>query len=246
MTADLLVPPAEELLTAWEHGLSAETARAELLLGVLGIADSDRLPLGRRNLLLLQARLTLFGAVAEVVAPCADCGEQLEADLSVADLLSGLPAPSDDPVTVRSRGYAVRLRLPTAADLVALPQEVDAAVREILARCVVEARRGQGPVDPGRLPAGVVARADEALAAADPAAVLDVALECPACGAGAQLALDPVRLLWSEVDAWAWRLLAEVHVLATAYGWAEADVLELSPTRRHAYLHVCGAGEAGA
>lgn len=243
MTADLLVPPAQDLLTAWEHGQTAGSARADLLLAALGVADSEALPIGRRNRLLLEARLVLFGAIAEVVAPCGDCGEQLEAELSVADLLRGLPGPGDDPVTVRSREYAVRLRLPTAPDLVALPDDVDAAAREILARCVVEARRGQVPVEPGRLPAGVVALADEALAAADPAAVLDLALECPACGAGATLPLDPVRLLWSEVDAWAWRLLAEVHLLAGAHGWAEAAVLEMSPTRRQAYLHLCGAGE---
>lgn len=243
MTADLLVPPAQELLTAWEHGLSAEPARADLLLTALGVADSQSLPLGRRNRLLLQARLALFGTVAEVVAPCGECGEQLEAELSVADLLQGIPRPGDDPVTVRSREYAVRLRLPTAADMVALPEDVDAAAVEILARCVVDARRGQGSVEPGRLPARVVALADEALAAADPAAVLDLSLECPACGAGATLGLDPVRLLWSEVDAWAWRLLAEVHLLAAAHGWAEAAVLEMSPTRRQAYLHLCGAGE---
>jgi len=243
MTADLLVPPTQDLLAAWEHGLSAESARADLLLAALGVTDSEALPLGRRNRLLLQARLALFGAVAEVVAPCGDCGEQLEAELSVADLLRGLPGPRDDPVTVRSREYAVSLRLPTAADLVELPDDVDAAAVEILARCVVEARRGQGPVEPRRLPARVVALADRALAAADPGAVLDLALDCPACGASATLALDPLRLLWSEVDAWAWRLLAEVHLLAAAHGWAESAVLDMSPTRRQAYLHLCGAGE---
>jgi hypothetical protein len=32
------------------------------------------------------------------------------------------------------------------------------------------------------------------------------------------------------------RFLDEVHVLARAYGWAEAEILRLSEARRSAYL----------
>jgi hypothetical protein len=47
--------------------------------------------------------------------------------------------------------------------------------------------------------------------------------------------------LWTEVRAAARRLLLEVHALASSYGWREADVLEMSPPRRHAYLSMVGA-----
>ena len=42
--------------------------------------------------------------------------------------------------------------------------------------------------------------------------------------------------LWHEVDAWALRLLRDVHRLARAYSWREADILALSPSRRQCYL----------
>ena len=38
------------------------------------------------------------------------------------------------------------------------------------------------------------------------------------------------------MDARAQRLLMEVHLLARAYGWREADILGMSPARRNAYL----------
>jgi hypothetical protein len=33
--------------------------------------------------------------------------------------------------------------------------------------------------------------------------------------------------------------MIEVHELASAYGWAERDILEMSPHRRHFYLEAC-------
>ena len=47
-------------------------------------------------------------------------------------------------------------------------------------------------------------------------------------------------LLWSEIHAWARQLLRDVHALARAYGWREADILALSPTRRGIYLELLG------
>ena len=41
-------------------------------------------------------------------------------------------------------------------------------------------------------------------------------------------------------DAWALRTLAEVHRLASAYGWREQDILALSPARRQLYLGMVG------
>jgi hypothetical protein len=35
-------------------------------------------------------------------------------------------------------------------------------------------------------------------------------------------------------------LLTEVHRLAQAYGWREAEILALSEARRHAYLELVG------
>jgi hypothetical protein len=48
--------------------------------------------------------------------------------------------------------------------------------------------------------------------------------------------LDTAALLWDEITARAGALLHEVHRLASAYGWSEAQILALSPARRARYL----------
>ena len=78
--------------------------------------------------------------------------------------------------------------------------------------------------------------AEERLAAADPGAELELALACPSCDHRWTQDLDPVAFLWAEIDGWARRLAGEVHVLAAAYGWGEAEILALSPLRRRLYL----------
>ena len=57
----------------------------------------------------------------------------------------------------------------------------------------------------------------------------------------ARSALDVPGLVWDEVDAVARRLVDEVHALASAYGWAERDILAMGAARRAAYLARVGA-----
>lgn len=250
MTADLQPPSASDLLLAWERGRRDEFGRADALLAALGVEESEArlVPLGRRNRLLLAAHLLLFGPVVEVVGACSACAEELEVEVTLRALLAELAEGPEvvEPVTVHTRGHHVQLSLPRPVDLEDLPGDVDAAARVLLTRCVVAASRGEVNVEPPRLPAAVVKAVDAALAAADPGASLELAASCPGCGAVTELVLDPAGLLWAEVDAWAWRVLAEVHALAEAYGWGEHDVLAMTPTRRQAYLHLCGAGEGAA
>jgi hypothetical protein len=47
---------------------------------------------------------------------------------------------------------------------------------------------------------------------------------------------DIASFFWTEIAAEAKRLLGEVHILASAYGWREADILSLNPLRRRFYL----------
>jgi rubredoxin len=75
-----------------------------------------------------------------------------------------------------------------------------------------------------------------ALESADPWADLSLAFQCPACGRDGEAGFDVASYLWEEVDVSARQLLNEVHLLAQAYGWSEAEILALSPARRSAYL----------
>ena len=68
-----------------------------------------------------------------------------------------------------------------------------------------------------------------------------LALQCVACGHAGEAQLDPGALLWDEIDARARVLLGEVHRLASAYGWSEAEILALGPARRASYIAMVGA-----
>jgi hypothetical protein len=201
----------------------------------------------------LHARALLFGVTAEMVVDCAACGERLEVNLPVTGLVGPQkPDTAGHTIEFLHDGYELAIRLPTGADLVGLPDDVELAAKELLARCVVTAESisttpdQRVPVPPAALPLDLVAAIESALAEADPDAVVEVELICPACGGVRAMPVDPVGFLWAEVDAWAWQLLADVHALASAYGWAEEQVLAMTPARRQAYLHLSGAREGAA
>jgi hypothetical protein len=77
---------------------------------------------------------------------------------------------------------------------------------------------------------------EDALEAADPDADFTFDVRCEVCGLSGTPQLDAGQLLWDEVDACARTLLAEVHLLAGAYGWSESEILALSPERRASYV----------
>ena len=83
---------------------------------------------------------------------------------------------------------------------------------------------------------GVVAAVAAAMAALDPQAEILLELECPACGAAFGSALDTGAYLLREIDQHASSLFAQVHTLALAYHWSEAEILDLPHDRRMMYL----------
>jgi hypothetical protein len=80
----------------------------------------------------------------------------------------------------------------------------------------------------------------KAIEACDPQAEVRFALACAACGHQWKAVLDIGELLFSEVGASARDLLGQVHALAYAYKWREADILQMSAARRRLYLQMVG------
>ena len=88
------------------------------------------------------------------------------------------------------------------------------------------------------LPDAVMEAVTNRMAQADPQADVQLAIRCPNCGHQWEAPFDIGSFLWTEIHACAMRLLREIHALASAYGWREADILALSPRRRQAYLEL--------
>jgi hypothetical protein len=137
-------------------------------------------------------------------------------------------------------GYRVAFRLPDTLDLLAGVRLTDAeeAQRQLLERCVIAAENGGHHVGTGDLPTRVIEAIAVAMAEADPQAEISLSLTCPTCGHTWQALFDIASFLWSEISAWGYRMLADVHTLAQAYGWREADILGMSSWRRQAYLEM--------
>jgi hypothetical protein len=240
-------PTPAQLLQVWERaGELPAAASALLLLGSCCDGCSAEalaaLPLGRRDGLLLQLRVRLFGDEIDTVASCPQCAAVVEASFRCDDLLlpaSGAEAamPALEHVS-DAHGMRVQFRLPDSNDLLALEHCTDAveARQLLLERCVLATDTG---CDVDALPLPLQSEIAQAMAQADPQADLQLVLRCPDCGHGWQPMFDIAGFLWQELHAWALHMLREVDMLAQAYHWPEADILGLSPRRRQAYLELC-------
>ncbi|HEY1630537.1 MAG TPA: hypothetical protein VGF56_04440 [Rhizomicrobium sp.] len=217
-------------------------SQAERGLALLGLGSPGTqagtladLSIGARDGALLSLREAMFGAGIEGCADCPACGETMELNFSTHDLASSTPR-SDAPIALAAEGYDVTLRRVTTRDLLA--RDSGDARRGLLARCLIAAKQGETDVTAAALPTPVIDAASQALAKADPQADIQLSIGCSACGHGWQAPFDIVSYLWSELESWAVRTLRDVHTLARAYGWREADILAMSPARRKFYLEM--------
>jgi hypothetical protein len=205
----------------------------------------EALTLGDREALLLQLRRLTFGdrLAALVSCPAPGCGERLDLELSVADLLVE-PYANDgewSEASVPDGGAArvVRLRAVTGADQATaarLAPDMEAAARALVERCV----GGEG-VD------AVLARALPGLMAArDPQAEVVLSLSCPACEAPFRVLFDTAEFLQGELAGGRTELYEDVHRLALHYHWSEREILELPTGKRRRYLELLADSFEGA
>ena len=225
-----------DILEAWGRGLGQ--SRIEQALALIAAADVERsfaqlasLPIGRRDTLLLDLRQRLFGPTCDCVVACQACGEALEITFGL-DEIRAPPAAPPAVLAVEVDGGVVHARLPNSYDLLAARACGDRTSARLclLGRCL--------DADPRGLPPETVEVIAAHMAAADPQANVEIMLECLGCRCEWPAPFDIAAFLWAEVDAWARRTLREVHMLARAYGWREAQILTMSATRRRAYIEL--------
>ncbi|HNP71097.1 MAG TPA: hypothetical protein PLO33_01430 [Kouleothrix sp.] len=233
---------AAAVLDAWERGRTLGPARqALLLLDLTGAnADARQLSVGQRDTLLMELRARMFGTHIAALAECPACGERLELGFALDDVRAAPPADPAAPIDLRAGEYTLQARPPSAADLVALEAYTGLAERRtrLIECCVLAAYSTEQAVPARDLPEDLVDQLAARLAEADPQADVQLALDCPRCGHGWHALFDIVAFLWRELDAWAQRTLHDVHTLACAYGWREAEILALSAERRALYLEL--------
>ena len=234
---------AYELLRVWEEGQGEPPYRqALLLLAAACPGESPEeilgLSIGSRDSRLLTLREWTFGPELTSLTACPACAERLEFSLNVSDIRVSAPEARNPGLHLALDGYSLDFRLPNTGDLIEAGRSpnLEQIQRVLIGRCVREARRHDEPMAAENLPPQVVEALASRMAEADPQADTRLALSCPGCGHHWQALFDIVSFFWGEIQAWALRILRGVHLLASAYGWHEADILAMSPMRRRIYL----------
>jgi hypothetical protein len=201
-----------------------------------------RLSIGNRDARLLILREQIFGSRLNSLVNCPCCNEALEVGLDVSDI-SAESACEGGAMVLSVADYEVSFRVPNTLDLLAVGESRDVTLaRQLLfQRCVLTARHKGENCPADLLPSEIIDGVTTQMSRADPQADVQLALSCPQCSHEWRAVFDIVSFLWAEISAWASRILREVHLLASAYGWREADILAMSPRRRQCYLDMVGA-----
>lgn len=146
------------------------------------------------------------------------------------------------PVTPAGDGYPrttatissgeIEVRVPTGADQAAVASIEDEmeAVATLAQLCIVTPDRALA-ADPETRAADLAA-IDDALQAVAPQVATSVSSRCPDCGTANDTAFDTTALFAASVT----NPFPEVHAIAMAYHWSEAEILALSRDRRRTYL----------
>lgn len=236
---------AAELLNVWERGLTQSPAeRALTLLGAacpeISPESLTKLTVGDRDARLMTLREWTFGSQFVCVAACSNCGERLELDFNAADLRIGSAPPATETHFLSFDGFELCFRLPNSRDLAALAncQDIETGRQFLLERCITTIAREGAPVAYCQVPKNLKDAVVERMGQIDPQGDVQLTLSCPWCSHQCQSVFDIEAFFWKEICGWAGHILKEVHTLASAYGWNEVDILNLTYWRRQLYLNL--------
>lgn len=218
-----------DFLALWEEG-AAEHPLDRALGLIAGIEGTPRaaaaaLPLDSRDRALYRIGERLFGEQIRLLATCDDCGAETELGFSTRDALAVPEVAERIPLP----GQNAVCRLPDSRDLAAALTSSEP--NRALVAAVIDAPEPD---------VATVAAVEAALAAAAGIADLTLAHSCASCGAAGETPFDILDYLWRRITAEAQRLLHDIHVIASAYGWSGEAILAMSPKRRAAHVALIG------
>jgi hypothetical protein len=186
-------------------------------------------PVSHRLQGLLAVTIATRGDHWVMTATCSDpaCGASMDLPLSL-NAFRRSADPAVVPCALPCR--CIELTVPTGADQLAWLAADDASPSAILGRLMtlpddVDAIRPDWPD-----------AIEAALEQADPLTTQEIDTLCPECGAAVSIQLDLEARCLALLAAEQPRLLDDIHALATAYHWSEAEILAIPPTRRRKYL----------
>ena len=213
----------DQLLWFLEQGHAADKREQLAILATVGgLGDRlDAVPLGGIDRCILKTHLDLITPQEDVivVCKCGHCGEELEFQQSLLEILENSGQTEPASTSFEYDGQPYDLRLPCLHDISA-----EGVILQNL-----------NPSAPWS-DEGFLRAAGEALSDADPMLNLSIALRCANCEEVFSDRFDPAQFLWNELTERAKALLDDVVVMAKALGWSESDIVTMSPERRNLYI----------
>jgi hypothetical protein len=236
------------LLEVWEQGLHETPVERALTMLRAACPGASRetlasLSIGQRDAYLIALREKLFGQQLTSLIDCPACEERLEMSFSVVDIRVSSRTDPPSTVAVDQSGYKLQLRPPNSLDLLTLAEcsTADEMRQRLIQECVLSIShkdQTRSVATAGEMPPEVLHAAIEQVSEADPQADIRVDLTCPCCGHKWHAGFDIVSYLWSELHDRAIHLLREIQLLASAFGWSEIDILNMSSRRRECYVEM--------
>jgi hypothetical protein len=242
-----------DLLNIWERGIGKTPVERALVMLDAAFPQAPpgllaKLNVAQRDRYLLHLRALTFGPLFKGLIDCPLCHQRLELEFDTQHLpvsLSTLPDPESmdllrTETAFHMDQYEVHFRLPNSIDLAFLSEVIDgsAARQRLLEACIVSVKQEEKSISVSELPAEVLDQVVQEMDQADPVTDLTLPTSCPNCGQTSEIVFDIVTFFWGEIQSLSARLIREVHTLASAYGWREADILAMSPWRRKQYLEL--------
>lgn len=218
----------------------------------LGPGQAARLTAPDRDRLLAWVYGAHFGFRVESTLRCGSCGEPFDLDFDLGALLDSLEGAQASAVAQGS--FALpdgrRFRLPTGEDEIAVASLApERAEVELARRCGLAEPAGEAGAEdeePPSPPEGLLAALEAHLAAHAPLVDCELEATCPECDAGQTVHFDIQHYLLSALSRERRKLSAEIHRLASSYGWGLDDILSLPRSRRRELVELVEAELAAA
>lgn len=226
----------------FRHGLITQLLTA-CLRRIDGTAYSDQeiwsWSLKKRLQGLLAVVIATQGQFLKLQANCSqsDCHELLEFELDAA----GFSQPEEaGPLLCRpAPGTELELRLPTGRDQLDWINNSENMANSgfgEMASTLVNRVNGEMPSQQFRVSDKWIDHIGRALEQHDDLMTLEISIHCPACHEETLIDLDLEEKLLEILATEQQRSLNQIHRLALAYHWSEADIMAMPDRRRQYYL----------
>lgn len=233
-----------DIIRVWEFGQGKSLVEQALILLAPAFPEMSRqelydLPIGNRDLRLLELRRLLAGERLTGKSGCPQCDAELQFSLTLSQLImNDYRRLGANDYVEEIEGYQLRFRALTSQDQldVAHLYDVEEAAAALRRASLIEARWQGQPVAPESLPESVYDALGERLIDLDPQVETRFSLNCAVCDTRFSAVFEAVEFVWCEIVAHATHALEEVVLLARAFGWSEREILEMTPRRRQRYL----------